>query len=232
MIRAMSHAQKLLNRPAALLLAAVSVAGMAIRFCMFLQTIGHFAHAVFAFFSYFTLLSNLIATGSLLHAATTRSERPASPMTASIEGAALVYLLIAGLVFELLLKGQAPPGRASFIADLLLHMVMPVGYFLYWLLLAPPRNLPWKSVGLWLLFPLGYAITLLLIGQQTHSYPYTFLDAGNLGWPRTFVNIAVLTSAFAVLSAAIVWLDRNVKPDFAGGSIDLIVINSASLLDI
>jgi hypothetical protein len=103
------------------------------------------------------------------------------------------------------------------IAGILLHAVVPVRYVVYWLMLAPKSRLAWKSVLLWLIYPLAYLIYALARGTLSGRYSYPFIDVGELGYSRVFLKTAMLLCVFvgAGLLAVTVsrWLGSDAQDD-------------------
>ena len=55
-------------------------------------------------------------------------------------GRRAAYIAIVGIIYRLLLRQLWNPQGMQWVADVILHDVIPVGYVLYWLLFAPGRN--------------------------------------------------------------------------------------------
>lgn len=130
------------------------------------------------YFSYFTVLSNLFASATLLYGAL----RPARERSGTIEmfrGAAVVYILTTGIVYLLLLSGHAP---AYPWVNAILHYLMPVAVTLDWLLDPPHVRLDAaRTVALWMAFPLLYIIYTLARGAIVSWYPYLFVNPHRSG---------------------------------------------------
>src|ERR1700722_9840931 len=84
--------------------------------------------AVITYFSFFTILTNLLV--ALVFTAITM--RPAAGwaqffLSPSVQAATSVYIAIVGAVYQLLLRHLWNPQGAQWVADVLLHAVIPVG---------------------------------------------------------------------------------------------------------
>ena len=121
--------------------------------------------AVGRFFSYFTVLNNLlvalVATGVIL----SRSWRKPA-----LEAATAVYIFMVGVLYSLLLRHIWAPTGWQKVADGLLHDVVPVLFVVWWLFDARTR-LAWRNVALYLLWPLLYLAITLVDGALTGWYP-------------------------------------------------------------
>ena len=156
--------------------------------------------AVGRFFSYFTVLNNLlvalVATGVIL----SRSWRKPA-----LEAATAVYIFMVGVLYSLLLRHIWAPTGWQKVADGLLHDVVPVLFVVWWLFDARTR-LAWRNVALYLLWPLLYLAITLVDGALTGWYPYAFVDAAALGYSKVLGIAATLTVFLAVVgSLAIAW---------------------------
>ncbi len=166
------------------------------------------------FFSYFTILSNLFCAVVLLCAAvwlarTSSKSRAGLPMPLLL-ACASTYMIVTGLVYNLLLRGIVlDQGATVPWSNEVLHLFGPV-YMLIEVLYAPQiRSLPWKAVALALVFPLlwlGYTfirapfVTAPTTGESWW-YPYPFLDphlqGGNGPVIGYVVGIAIVISLAA-----------------------------------
>ena len=111
------------------------------------------------FFSFFTILTNIL-TASVFTAVAFQPKDGWGKWLCgpSVQAAAAVYIAIVGMVYQLLLRQLWNPQGAQWVADVLLHSIVPVGYVVYWLLFAPRdgaelegfrylADLPWRLPG-------------------------------------------------------------------------------------
>lgn len=153
------------------------------------------AHGFVVYFGFFTILANMLVALIL----TTACVRPLSRGFLARPGArsaALVYIVMVAIIYSLLLRPLWTVAGARLIADSLLHDVLPPLYLLYWIAFVPKGDLRWIDAVYWLSFPLAYFLYILLRGALIGSYPYAFLDAAALGYPRLAVNGVFLLAAF------------------------------------
>ena len=160
------------------------------------------------FFSYFTILSNILAA-TMLTVAALRPEEPRPWLTRPRAATAIaLYMTVTGLVYVFILQSLWNPQGWAFVADSGLHHVMPVLVVLCWLAFVPKGTLAPRAVPAWLIFPLLYGVYSLARGPFADWYPYPFIDAGKLGYSQTALNIVLLLVGFIVLAGIYVALDR------------------------
>jgi hypothetical protein len=112
------------------------------------------------------------------------------------------------MVYSLLLRQLWNPEGLQKAADILLHDVVPLMFVSGWLFLFRKARLPWKDVLLWLVYPLAYFCFALIRGALTGRYPYSFIDAGKLGYSAALGNAAVLLLAFVIVCLVIAAIGR------------------------
>lgn len=169
------------------------------------------SEAVIRYFSYFTILTNLllaICFTSLLvkNSKGNRFFNRPSPVTAIT-----VYILIVGLVYNLILRQLWSPQGLQLLVDNLLHTVTPLLAFIYWLLYVPTKEISWKHTAAWMLYPLFYLIYVMIRGSFSDFYPYFFIDAGKLGYTKALTNAVYITTAFFLVSLLLIWLGKKKK---------------------
>jgi hypothetical protein len=149
------------------------------------------------FFSFFTILSNLIAAAVLLVAvARWRSER--SRRLDLVRGGAVVYMAVTGIVYSLLLRG-ADVDTALVWVNVVVHYLMPVVMVADWLIDPPAERITYGQGLLWLSFPFVWTIYTLIRGAIVTWYPYPFLDPTNGGYATVALySLAILVVMFAV----------------------------------
>ncbi|KTB67554.1 hypothetical protein AO066_00535 [Pseudomonas fluorescens] len=165
------------------------------------------------FFSFFTVLTNTLAVVVLSYALVTR-DSPAKRffLAPGISSGITVSIVLVSLAYNLLLRHLWQPEGFQFIADELLHDVMPVLFFIYWWRCVPKGNLHLKHIGGWVIYPLVYFAYVLLRGDLLGQYQYPFIDVGTLGYPQVFVNAGGILAGFVAIALAVVGLDKLIKP--------------------
>jgi len=169
--------------------------------------------AVIAYFSFFTILTNLAVALVLTYSVFAPDSRWgrffSSPVVAS--GTAL-YIVMVGTVYFLMLRHLWDPEGFQKIADVILHGVVPVMYVAYWILFVPKAALRWKDTLSWSIYPLIYLAWILIRGAISGRYPYPFVDAAQLGYSRVLLNAAMLFASFLVAGLAVVGVCRWTRP--------------------
>lgn len=165
--------------------------------------------AVITYFSFFTILTNLaVVVGLALSFAAPDSDLGRFASRPEVVAGLGVSIAIVGTGYSLLLRNLWAPEGLQLIVDFVLHDLVPLLYVAYWLLFVPKRGLRWKSVPQWLTYPLAYFGFVLLRGAISGRYPYPFIDAGAVGYPRVFFNAALLLLAFTVVGLVAVGIGR------------------------
>jgi hypothetical protein len=160
------------------------------------------------YFSYFTIDSNLIATGVLIAGAATR-DRPATPALDLVRGGAVVYMSITGIVFTLLLSNTDVDTAIPWVNSVV-HELMPLVMLADWLITPPLAKLRLGQGMLWLSFPLVWIVYTLIRGAIVNKYPYPFLDPVHGGYASVAVYCAGILIAMVVVSALVVGLANAV----------------------
>ncbi len=164
---------------------------------------------VIRYFSYFTILTNLLVavcvTILFIKPTTSLAGFLVKPSTVT---AITVYITIVGIVYNVILRFLWQPEGLQFIADELLHTVIPLLFIVLWLLFVPKTELAYKNVLPWLIYPFLYLVYTLIHGAVSGYYPYPFMDVGVLGYKKVLMNAAVLLILFSGLSLFLVSLGK------------------------
>ena len=114
---------------------------------------------VIRFFSFFTILTNIIVslcyTGLLMKPGSRMNTYFSNP---KVIAAIAVYITVVGLVYNIVLRFMWDPTGLQLIVDELLHSFNPVWFVLFWFLFIDKSPLRWKSLIRWLLYPLIYVL--------------------------------------------------------------------------
>jgi len=157
------------------------------------------------FFSYFTILTNILAALALtlpwLAPQSALGEFFSRP---SVRTAIAAYIIIVMTIVYFVLRHLTNLQGWDFVADVLLHYVMPVLFVIDWLFLVPKQTLKMKYALGWLAFPVIYLVWTFIHGAYSGFYPYPFLNSGELGNARVLLNEVGLLIVFLVLGSILV----------------------------
>lgn len=165
-----------------------------------------------SFFSYFTILTNtLVAT--VLTCAVTERESAARRwfLQPWVSSGIAVSIAVVGLAYSVLLRHLWHPEGWQFVADELLHDVMPLLFLGYWWCCVPKGTLRLRHLPLWLIYPLVYFIYALLRGHLLGAYAYPFIDVAVLGYPQVLANAGGILVGFVLVGLLIIGLDRRLS---------------------
>jgi hypothetical protein len=162
-----------------------------------------------SFFSFFTVLTNTLVAVVLTWELTPRESAARRWfLLPSVCSGIAVSIALVGLAYNLLLRHLWQPEGWQFVADELLHDVVPLLYVAYWWLWVPKGTLRLGHVGLWVIYPLVYFAYVLLRGDLLAAYPYPFIDVANLGYPQVFINAGGILLGFIAIALGVVGVDR------------------------
>ncbi|EJM58384.1 Pr6Pr family membrane protein [Pseudomonas sp. GM48] len=162
-----------------------------------------------SFFSYFTVLSNtLVATVLTCEWTSRESAARRWFLQPWVSSGVAVSIAVVGLAYSLLLRHLWHPEGWQWLADELMHDVMPLLFLGYWWCCVPKGTLRLRHIGLWVIYPQVYFAYALLRGHLLATYPYPFVDVDKLGYPQVFINAGGLLAGFVVIALLLIGLDR------------------------
>ncbi len=176
---------------------------------------GYFTHPslIVNFFSYFTILTNLFITIWFVLAFRSQfmGQTRWCGVRPEIKGALLVAGSVTILVYWTLLVDIPIPTVTGEIANFLLHLLVPLGLLIDWLIVGDPMT---KSYGemlrAWLIFPLVFVIYTEVRGPFASWYPYFFLDPQKVGGVGILVVAIIgMMILFLLMASLIFWLYRK-----------------------
>ncbi|WP_347901811.1 Pr6Pr family membrane protein [Pseudomonas purpurea] len=162
-----------------------------------------------SFFSFFTVLTNTLVAVVLSHALTGRTSKARGFfLTPWVSSAIAVSIAVVGLAYNLLLRHLWHPQGWQFLADELLHDVMPLLFLGYWWCCVPKGTLRLRHIAVWVIYPLVYFAYALLRGHLLGLYQYPFINVEKLGYPQVFINAGGILLGFVAIALVVVALDR------------------------
>jgi hypothetical protein len=168
--------------------------------------------ATWNFFSYFTILTNLLVAVCLsvilIKPASSAGRFFSKPSTLA---AITLYIFIVGLTYNIILRSiWAPTGLQKWV-DEALHVVVPLLFILFWLLFVPKGSLKWIHPFQWLIYPAVYLVYALLRGQFSGFHAYPFINTAELGYNRVLLNAGGLMLVFIVTGLLLVGTDKTMS---------------------
>lgn len=181
-------------------LALLAWSGVLLQLWLSLSRSKSLFEGLLTYLSFFTVLTNIFVALALslpLYAPASRLGRFFA--SAQTMACAATSIALVALSYHFLLSHIWNPQGLQWLADVLLHYLVPAAYCAYWLFAAPRRRLPWWSPLAWCLYPLSYFAYALLRGAALGSYPYYFIDVAAIGYSRTLLNASGLLLGFVLV---------------------------------
>lgn len=173
------------------------------------RTGGDLVQVAVNFFSFFTILSNLLCALALASVVLApRSAVGAFFARSAVRGGITLYIGVTGAIYVTILQGLWNPTGLQWVADILLHYATPIIFIVDWLLFTPRARLAWRTPLTWMVFPLAYCAWTLVRGPLADWYPYPFMDVSQLGMPRVLLNSLGVAGLFGLLGLGLVVIDR------------------------
>lgn len=155
----------------------------------------------------FTYQANVLAAAYYLWTLAS----PRADMRVGLRGAVVLYVVIAGVLWNLLLTGYSMGYTA---ANVLLHVVVPMLALADWLRVGRGHGrVQWWHPLAWLAYPAAYVVlALAVLNTAGRRAPYYFLDPGSVGVAALVTNICVLGACVVVLGYGLLAVNRVAMP--------------------
>jgi hypothetical protein len=209
------------QRRCAAVIAGLGWFGLSVQLCFNIQdalvknlpVAGH----LIDYFSFFTIETNLLVAVVL----TIYCARPQAAQfltRPSVKSALVVYIIVVGVVYAVLLRNLWHPHGLQLLADMVLHDAIPFLYPFYWLAFLPKGSLRWSDPAWWLVYPVLYFLYSMLRGAAYGIYLYPFFDAAQLGFARVSMNGFALLAFFFGLGVILTAIDHALASGESGRS--------------
>ncbi len=165
---------------------------------------------IYQFFAYFTVESNLLIAAAVITLALDPERDGRWWRVLRLAG--LVGITVTAVVHFFLLRPLIDLDGADYLADKVLHMVVPALAVIGWVAFGPRPRVTSRVVGLALLYPVVWTAWTMLYGAIDGWYPYPFMDPDKKGWTAVSVALVGITVFFLLLFALASYLDRRLSP--------------------
>lgn len=198
-------------KPWRVLIAIVAGLGPALQYGLMVydETLVSAAVKSVEFFSYFTILSNMLAAAAL----TAPLVAPASRFAAWAEqsgprAAIATYLTITAVVYHTMLAHQWNPQGLRYVSNAILHTVTPMAYLADLALRGGRGEARWIAAAKAMAFPALFGVWTLAHGALSDWYPYPFMNVVKRGYPAVVLTMVEMSLAFAAVALIFVALLR------------------------
>ena len=157
------------------------------------------------FFSYLTIWSNMLVAWSAAALALGRDRNTPWGRALRLDTVALIAMV--GIVHFLLLRPLLDLHGSDWVADKLLHMVVPAVAVVGWALFGPRGRAHIADLPRFLVIPVGWMVYTLVRGPFVDWYPYPFIDVDQHGYGVVALNSAGISVILLVLAFVAIKLD-------------------------
>jgi hypothetical protein len=159
------------------------------------------------FFFYFTIQSNIAVAWVTYLLARGRDGDTAFFRVLRLD--AVLAIAVTGVVHWFLLRPILDLDGASYWADKLLHVVVPLLAVVGWLAFGPRGRVTRADVLPSLVWPVAYLLLILATGPVFDWYPYPFIDVAEHGLGIVLLNSLGITVLFLAIAYGLVWADQR-----------------------
>lgn len=170
------------------------------------------AETIIRFFSFFTILTNILVAlyfTSRVFVPNTMISRKISHQGALT--ALTAFIVVVGLVYQIILRGGWDPQGFQRIIDELLHSVIPLLVLIYWGLFADVSDLKFQNFRKWLWYPALYFLYVIIRGYFSNFYPYPFINVAALGYLAVLVNFVLIGIFFLTIMGTLIFVGHKLK---------------------
>lgn len=172
--------------------------------------------SVIRFFSYFTILSNLLVAIATTSLALGRDRNTRLWRVLRID--AVVGIAVTALVHWFFLRPLLTLHGNDYIADKLLHIVVPALALIGWLLFGPRARVGRSDLLPSAIYPALYMAWTLIHGAASHWYPYPFTDVTVHGYPIVLLNACGVIALLAAFAWLMQGFDRRLPGQSSSGA--------------
>jgi hypothetical protein len=194
-----------------ILIAAIACLGPVLQYGLMVydETLVSAAVKSVEFFSYFTVLSNMLAAAALTAPLIAPVSRFAVWAEQSGPRAAIAtYLTITAVVYHLLLEGLWKLEGLRVVSNTILHTITPIAFLIDLALRGGQGEARWIAAAKAMAFPALFGAWTLVHGALSGFYPYPFMNVTKRGYPAVVLTMVEMSLAFMVVALVFVALSR------------------------
>lgn len=164
------------------------------------------------FFTYFTIIGNFaIALYFTFQLFNVKNKLTIIFHNPGSSTAILAYITFVAIGYHTMFEDMYEPDKIHLGIDLLLHLIVPVLFLIYWLLYETQKDIDWNLLPSLLILPLIYFFYVLLVGAIINYYPYPFFDVDDSGYGEVMLIGLGFSLAVAIIGSAYIGLAKVLK---------------------
>lgn len=167
---------------------------------------------IIRFFSFFTILTNILV--ALYFSVRVFNSQNRLLLFLNKIGsitAITVFILLVGIVYQIVLRSIWKPEGLQKFVDELLHTIIPLFVLIYWFIFSKREDSNFSILKKWLIYPFSYFIFIIIRGTFSGFYPYPFVDASVLESQQIAVNFILITLFVLFLFVILVFISQKTK---------------------
>lgn len=127
---------------------------------------------------YFTIQSNLLVVVSLILFIFLSDQVKGRNF---IRGTVLLAITLTGVVYNFVLHNIFLDwGTAAYtFSRTATHLIVPLGYFLDWIFFEQHRQMKYRNIFLWMIYPFFYCLFSIYAGVKSGTFLYFFFNPAN-----------------------------------------------------
>lgn len=162
------------------------------------------------FFSFFTVLTNLIVTIYFTSLIFSKEQQLSKVNQTEVLTAITIFITMVGLVYQIALRHLWQPKGLQLVVDELLHTIIPLLTIIFWYLYDSTQRVKYARILVWAIYPLVYLVYILVRGSASDYYPYPFVNVTKLGLTAVLINSGMLLLIFVTISALFLFIGKSV----------------------
>lgn len=178
--------------------------------------------SAFNFFCYFTNQSNLLV--ALFFVVDAFLQWRGRPLSRNIydrtRGALILYMSMTTSIYWLFLHHLIHfTSSAAAVANMFLHSGALAFLVMDWFWDRPETRMCKRFFVIWLLYPLGYGVLIMLLGSMRAWYPYPFLNIDQLGLQKWAIWNGLMALGIGSFAVIIIQINNRLRRESVQNSV-------------
>ena len=161
---------------------------------------------IFDFFTYFTILSNIVV--AIVMTMLWRNPNRKGAVFRTLHLDSLLMISVTGLIYGIVLAGGAKLQGLEHVTNACEHYIVPLLMVIVFIVYGPRGNFHVGTVFAALILPIAWAFFALIRGAAIGAYPYGFLDVATLGLTRVIINIVMVAVLGIIIGFVYLLIDK------------------------